>query len=509
MRSITSLRNLAILTFIVGLSLIMHLRVFKLDLISMHVWRQTETQTVIQNFVRDDMNIFNPRFNNLGDSDGIFRKEFPLMQWIIALAAKVFTESVLLTRIMMFLLSMLTVLGFYRLGRVFFADTENTPGPASSTLTTFSKLLPFLPAFFIAFSPTFFFFSVNPIPDIFALMCLSWGLYYFFIWERTDKARPFVLALMFLMLGSLVKLPFLLFYSLFLLPFVSDCRAKSLKHLLAKWSPVLLSVIPVLAWYLWVIPGWEANGIVRGIAAVKGPEAWKLYFTYLQHNLISTLPELLTGYAGLPLFLCGIFFAFYNRIFHSRRFLILLAPFILFVLYFLFELNMIGEAHDYYLFPFYPFIALLIVYGFREIVYRNRRLAAFAMVLFVLMPVASHLRLKDRWNIQKPGFNKDLLVYRDELRASVPPGALCIAGSDASTFIMLYYIDKKGWTYDYASLLPRETLEEMIGKGAGYLYSDMREVDESPAITPFFEEQVAQYGSIRVMRLKSPESVHR
>jgi len=37
----------------------------------------------------------------------------------------------------------------------------------------------------------------------------------------------------------------------------------------------------------------------------------------------------------------------------------------------------------------------------------------------------------------------------------------------------------------------------------------MREVDDSMAITPYFEEQIAQYGSIGVLRLKSPETVKR
>jgi 4-amino-4-deoxy-L-arabinose transferase-like glycosyltransferase len=479
----------------------MHFRVFRLDLISMHTWRQTETQTVIQNFAREDMNILSPRFNNRGDGDGIFRKEFPLMQWIIALSYKVLGENIMLTRIIMFLFSMLTMLGFFRLGQTFFQDA-NIISKNRPIQFTLSDIPPLIPAFFIVFSPTFFFFSVNPIPDIFALMCLSWGIYYFFRWYMTSGKLSLFLCLLFLMTSALVKLPFLLFYSLFLIPFVNDFSPGKLKKLFVNLILVLLSVIPVLCWYISAIPHWQGNGIIQGIAAVKGAEAWKDYIHYFQHNLISTLPELLIGYALVPLFLAGLFFAFCNRIIKSLKFRILLVPFILAVVYLLFELNMIGEAHDYYLFPFYPFIALIIAYGFREIMKLSRKAAGIALLLILFMPLTTFIRMKNRWNIAKPGFNKDLLTWREELRMAVPNDSLCIAGNDMSPCIMLYYIDKKGWTYAYNSL-PPEQLEDMIRHGARYLYSDQREVEEKPEIQQYIDRRVAEFGSIRVFLLKS------
>jgi 4-amino-4-deoxy-L-arabinose transferase-like glycosyltransferase len=497
-------RTIAFLLLIALLSLVMHLRVFRLDLISMHVWRQTETQTVIQNFAREDMNILNPRFNNLGEGDGIFRREFPLMQWIIALSYKVLDESILLTRIMMYIFSMITMLGFYRLGQIFFRLKTSFSESNPVFLSGFSDWIAFIPAFFIVFSPTFFFFSVNPIPDIFALMCLSWGMVYFFKWYRSMEKFTLFLSLLFIMLSALVKLPFILFYALFFIPFLRDFRSGNRKIILLNWLPVLLSSVPVILWYASAIPTWEGNGIVKGITAVKGSGAWKNYFHLLQHNTISTLPELLTGYAALPFFLAGIYFSFYNRIFKKKEIQIILIPFILLVLYLLFELNMIGEAHDYYLFPFYPFIALTIAYGFREIVKQNRKVSVIALFVILLIPLTTYFRLKDRWNIEKPGFNKDLLTWKDQLRAAVPSDSLCIAGNDMSPFIMLYYIDKKGWTYAYQSLSPQQ-MTEMINRGARYFYSDSRNVDENPEIQSLIDRQICEYGSVKVFRLKEIE----
>lgn len=478
----------------------MHFRVFNLDLISMHTWRQTETQTVIQNFAREDMNIFNPRINNRGDFDGIYRKEFPIMQWIIAVSYKIFGESIILSRIMMYIFSVITMLGFYKIGDFYFGRNSDRLNINNSE-SGIARLLPLVPAFFILFSPTFFFFSVNPIPDVFALMCASWGLYLFFKWYSDRKKKSLIICLILLMVSSLAKLPFILFYSLFLLPVLTDLKNGSFRALFKYLFLLLISIIPIFSWYYYAIQGWNGNGILSGIFAVKGSGAWQEYFHYFKFNLISTLPELLVGYAILPIFLTGLFFSFYSRIYKSQKFKILFTPFLLYVLYFIFELNMIGEAHDYYLFPFYPFIGLLTAYGFKQIINRSRKLAIIAVSLLLILPFTTYIRLKGRWNIEKPGFNKDLLIYKSKLRNAVPDSSLCIAGNDISEFIMLYYIDKKGWVFSDNNLNPSK-LAEMIRSGARYLYTDNHDLLIRQEISPFIDKEIAVYGSIEVYKLR-------
>ena len=65
-------------------SILLHWNVFQMDLVSIHVWRQTQTQNTIQSFHEEDFNLFNPRQNHRGSGDGILRMEFPIMQWIFA-----------------------------------------------------------------------------------------------------------------------------------------------------------------------------------------------------------------------------------------------------------------------------------------------------------------------------------------------------------------------------------------------------------------------------------------
>ena len=63
------------------LSLIMHWQFLNRDLVGVHVWRQTQTQTVVNNFVQDGLNILEPKRNARAHTDRIERMEFPIMQW--------------------------------------------------------------------------------------------------------------------------------------------------------------------------------------------------------------------------------------------------------------------------------------------------------------------------------------------------------------------------------------------------------------------------------------------
>ena len=155
-----------LILIIASLSLIMHLGHFSKELMSIHVWRQAETQTTILNFYDEDFNILNPRQNNRGDGDGIFRMEFPIMQWLIAGTYKIFGNYLIITRIFMFIIGLLSVLGMYEL----------------VLLVLDKKIAAVIAAWAFGFSPGFFYYSINPLPDSFALCFSIWGMAFFFLW---------------------------------------------------------------------------------------------------------------------------------------------------------------------------------------------------------------------------------------------------------------------------------------------------------------------------------------
>ena len=137
-------RNITLLSIAI-ISLLMHFNNFNKELMSVHVWRQTQTQSNINNFYEEDMNILNPRRNHRGDSDGIYRMEFPLMQWLTALLYKVFGNHIMITRVFMFIVGLFSILGIYIL---LFALFKN-------------KLLALFGAWAFNFSPCFYYYTIN------------------------------------------------------------------------------------------------------------------------------------------------------------------------------------------------------------------------------------------------------------------------------------------------------------------------------------------------------------
>ena len=479
-----TLRNI-ILVSIVVISSLMHLKHFSKDLMSIHVWRQTQTQSTINNFYEEDMNIFNPRRNDRGDSDGIFRMEFPLMQWLVACQYKIFGYHLIITRIFMFLIGLLSILGIYKLLDSLFHKT----------------ILSVIGAWAFNFSPSFYYHTINPLPDNFALCCSIWGLTLFFIWYNNKKTKYLIFSALLLSIGALCKLPFIIYYIVPLVYFVAlvikiGFNKKVFFQSLGAFS---FSVLPI-TWYLFVIPKWHGNVIVKGM--LNNNDSIIKLLDYFQHNLISTLPELLINYGSLIFFLAGFYFLFKKKSFRNPKFILLVSLSILTLMYYLFEANAIAKIHDYYLFPFYPLLFILVAYGAYNLYNSKIKFYRYLTVfLFLLLPITCYFRMQGRWNTDSPGFNKDLLLFKTELQDAIPKDALVVAGNDESHFIFFYYINKKGWGFDNDKLTP-EMLNSMIEKGAEYLFTDSNVILNRSNIVTFLDKLILERGTIKIYSLK-------
>ncbi len=468
------------------ISLAMHLPHFGKELVSIHVWRQAQTQSTILNFYEGDMNILNPQRNERGSGDGIYRMEFPLMQWLVAAGYRIFGNHLALTRIFMFIIGLFTGAGIWKLlSALFRSDALAAAG-----------------AWAFTFSPSFYYYTINPIPDNLALCFALWGLALFFAWIRSRRNITLIFSGLFLALGALCKLPFILYFAAPLVFIFREAAVEKRSNAWVQLLSVLAWLVPPLAWYAWVIPQWDTYGIIAGMGGNALPFA--VVFSYLWFNIVSTLPELLLNYASLPLFLAGLWFVVRRKVWRNPMFLPLAMTGLAVIAYFLYELNMIAGVHDYYLFPFLPLLFILVTFGFSRLVQiPGKYWRFFALFILAILPLTAWLRMRVRWNEDSPGFNRDLLTYKTELRAATPKDALCVAGNDGSHHIFFYYIDRKGWGFDNDSL-PAGALQAMIGEGARFLYCDSRMVDENRELKPCLERLVAERGSVRVYSLKNP-----
>jgi dihydrodipicolinate synthase/N-acetylneuraminate lyase len=132
----------------------------------------------------------------------------------------------------------------------------------------------------------------------------------------------------------------------------------------------------------------------------------------------------------------------------------------------------------------------------------NSKLKIAVLVFVILIPVTTWLRMMGRWDEKEPGFNKDLYDHKTILQNASDKEDLIVVGNDESRFIWFYHLDRKGWCFAYNNL-ETEKLAEMIKKGAKYLYSDSRKVDENLLTTPYLDSLIIETGSIRVYSLKT------
>lgn len=491
MRSLIEKRPAIFFILIAIVSIALHWNVFPLDLIGIHNMRQAQTQQNIQNFYRHDFNILNPRVNVMdkGEPSPLYRYEFPVMQWSVALVYKFTGESFLVTRIMMFLIGMVAVIGMYFLLKYLFGD----PLAAMAGAWAFN------------FSPAFYFYTLCPMPDNLALCSAILSLAFLFRHIKTGAYTDAAFAAFFLSLGTASKLPFILFGmapAFFILKnLLKNTNRENLKRSFIFIGIYCGFMLPTLAWYAWVVPTWH-NGVVAGV--FDNQITWAEVKHILSRNLRVTFPERLTNWANVPLLVAAFFFMYKNKVWQKPNFGIVAALSLTVLAYWAYEFNMIGTVHDYYLMPFLPLIFIGVGYSLKCFLKLAHWIKWPFLALLLTLPSMAFNYTKRDWTIKKSYYNIDAFIYKDELRAAVPDTALCIILNDPTRYVFSYLIDKRGLILEKDGL-KASWMEGLIkDRGIQYLYSNSRKTDENPDFAPYLDSMVLERGGIRVFKLKAP-----
>jgi 4-amino-4-deoxy-L-arabinose transferase-like glycosyltransferase len=473
------------------LGLVMHLPIFPLELCGVHAWRQCETASNVVRFARGDMDILHPQVFSLEWEDGNKRMEFPVMQWGMAVAFRLFGEDVIWMRLISWLIGVWAVWGMFSLARSLFRD----------------DVVALACAWAFQFSPLIFYYSVNPLPDNLALAAGIWSLAAYLRYYRSRHMIWLWVSAAALGLSVLAKLPFVVFVAL---P-ASHIGLEALRSRFANWRVVLVGAValagcltPAAAWYITVIPTWTGNGVVSGILNATPAELSGLFDIVVFH-FVSTLPELIINYGSCAFFVLGFMELRRRQLLRHP----LMLPFVLLwaavMAYFIFELHLIGRDHDYYLFPFLPGIFLLVGLGIRFLLNHARAwLGVFAVVALLLLPVTAAMRAYLRW--ARIGFPKALIMEAAELRGAVPDNAKIIAGHDLSPHIFPYHLRKRGWTFSKNDLDPQR-IQNCIAQGASFLYIS-KETEGKVDFSPFIKGLVRETEGFKVYALKAESATN-
>ena len=465
----------------------MHLPQFNLDIQGIHAWRQSQTMWNVRNFHRHDANILNTRINSFNNEnkDNLYRYEFPVMQWSIAMVQHVLGERIGVVRVCMFLFGAIGFIGFFYLSREIFDD------PMVALMGTWCWM----------FSPLIFYYMINTIPDVLALSASVWYLYFIVKHRRTELQSDLMWSGIALLFATWAKLPFLMMAIVSIYFFLVDViKNKSIRVKDIKYGMIQILVIsPALAWYAWVIPTWS-NGVLTGV--FDNPIPWSQTWSYVEYHFSVMFPQIL--YSPY-LLIIGIIGLITLPWFKFRLGWILSLIGITF-LYLTLEFNMIGSVHDYYMMPFLPWMYLFVAGGIYYLINSNARLFHILVVgLLIIIPIHAYINAQPKWSVEQTYFNPDVLNYSEVLREAVPSDARCIILNDLSGYIFSYRIDKMGFMFN-DDRLPTEWIPDMIKNGgAQYMYSDSRVVDERSDVQPYLDSLLLEAGSVRVYSLSKIE----
>ncbi|PPK85665.1 dolichyl-phosphate-mannose-protein mannosyltransferase [Neolewinella xylanilytica] len=479
------------------LSLALHWSILGAEIQGHHNWRQSYTMWNIYNFAYHDNDILSPRDGQWNGGSNINRLEFPIMQWGIAQVVRRFGHEILVSRLLVWVIGLVGLLGFYRLLRVM----------------GFAAWLALAGTVFFQFSPVFYFYTVNVQPDLLALAAGIWYLYFVFAYFRGGTTARLIGAGLALMIATLAKLPFLMLSIVSIVYFVSKLfeKGQERRKLIGFAGGQLLLILPALAWYAWVMPTWNSSPALYGIFGNENTPEENLrilrhfYQHYITYDLLSP--------AVWVFFLLGVFVPARPRVSVSyTRYVWALA--LMTIVYVILQWNTITYVHDYYLLPLLPWMYIVVCAGAGRLVEwgaaRGLVKMGYTLLASALVgsPIAAYTLRQEYWEESRSYHYdefRDIFAYQEELQAAVDDDARVIVANDNSGTIFTWLIRKQAYVFAGDNLRPHWIKDIIDTHRPTHLYSNTRVVDENPEAAPYLDSLVLSRGNIRVYRLADPE----
>ncbi len=418
-------------------------------LLDFHAWRQTLTAMVARNFLRDGMNLFAPR---LDDLTPYFEFEFQIFPYLVAILYQVLGVKEWLGRLAAALFAMGTLAYLYAIGKKYLDR------PAALVAAALFAVLPMV----VYYTRTF-------MPESSLLFFSLMGLHHFGRWLDGEKGRgrDYALAALGICLAVGVKAPAL--YLLFPLAFLAwDKLGGRAVRDGRLWLFLLLVLVPPLLWYAYtgaqaraVLGGgsfWLQNDKLIGAEYLLRPKFYRLIF-------LTRLGEKMFAFAAFPLFLAGICLSVRGR----RE--VFLHVWLGAVLLYFFVVAKGNYIHEYYQLPIIPVGCLFAGKAASAAASRVRRRgvrlgrdplmwAVAALLLFV--PVHSIWKVGERLRM-------DLSVLRLSRRVDAhtsPEDRLLVQDNHHTD--LLYYADRKGWYVSHRTKIGEAGLESYRKRGVRY-----------------------------------------
>ncbi len=423
-----------------------------------HDWRQADTAAMARNFYENGFNLFYPQIDWGGNSSGLVESEFPIYPFVVSILYQLFGVNDIWGRILSVLFSLTTIYGLYLLTKKYL-----------------SKKAALWATFIYAIIPSNIYFGRAFMPESAMLMCSVLGIYWFALWLESSRTRDFILAVAFVSLAALLKIP-ALYLGLPLL-FLARLRFQSNTFKTKTlWLFALLVLVPVVAWYYHAHQLFLQYGLSFGIWGF-GTDKWGnfdiiLTSQFYNRILFQSIAERHLTYAGFLIFFFGLFL---KRKSSEEK---LFDYWLLAILIYFLIVAKGNQAHDYYQLPFILPAVAYIGKVFDKYVqtdsirhlFRTKPLihALLALCLIVILTL-SYLRYDLFMNYYET-YDASLFRLASAVQSSTKKNDLVVAVSESNP-IVLYRCNRKGWNSSPEEL-NLTFLNDKKNKGAKFLIGE-------------------------------------
>ncbi|MEJ7643856.1 MAG: glycosyltransferase family 39 protein [Chryseolinea sp.] len=322
---------------------------------------------IARNFYEHGPDILHPTVDVGGEKSGITGSEFPVLNYLIYLVAKVFGYQHWYGRLIVLAFSSLGVYFFYKSIRMYFGESAAFNG-------TMLLLVSF-----------WFSYSRKIIPDAFAISLCMIGLYQALMYWETGKWWRLILFIVLCVIGCMSKISAAAVLTVLALPLFKRSIPLSRKAFVAIGSLFILG--GACWWYfLWVPHLNESYGFgdhffmglpfkegFDRIIQNPGPVLKRFYSTPMK-------------YTGFALFVFALFMVIRKRNWYPLA--VFLLPFTTFLIILVKTgTSIIGDT--YYILTMIPAMAFIAGYGLTYI--QNKRIAIFILVVVAVESLAAQI----------------------------------------------------------------------------------------------------------------------
>ena len=404
-----------------------------------HNWRQITGLMVARNYLEVDANIAYPRVDDNCGQTGIIGMEFPSMNYIYFLIAKVFGYTHWYGRLINLLFSSLGVLFFYKL----------------LCVSGIKERIAFFSTIFLSAS-IWFSFSRKMMPDTYCISLMFIALYYGVRYVQEGKLPHIITYTLLCSLAILSKIPAGL-YLIILLPFVVSKKYVFRQRFLLS----LVTALPLALTYVWYFI-WNPQLSKEFGTWYNSGKSIKAGFLEISYNLGETFDnfyfDAFSGYIVFALFVIGLILMFVKK--EKPLIWAFVLPFVVFVGY-IFKSGFYFYHQNYYIIPFVPVMALVAGYALSCI--KKRWLMLTVLVLGVIEGIG---------NQQHDFFIKDSEKYKagiEQIMDSVSQTNDLIVVNGNGNPQLMYLSHRKGWTCFDEQLYDTQYLTTLIESHCKYI----------------------------------------